>query len=257
MIVDPRGRIIRSGFLPSDLVGGVVSSWFRLAAGTITGSGYSSVPDILDAASPATQGTDARRPPAAVSANGFPIVTVASHALVIPVTAARYGTTKWGFWGWFRRNTGADNLSSASAVSGSSVDRLFMGYVSTNYRALVVSPDGSQTRAADVPSGTINTWKFMTVEYNADFAGDLAMCMTVDGTPIVPTFSGALGAIPATLRAVTGNSSFGAISAAGSLPFVGSIGGNWGFLGGAMAGVTTGLLTPAARTQLMNFEAPT
>lgn len=251
-----------SKLFPSDPVAateGAVSSWFSLASplSIITGSGYSSVHDMLDPANPATQSTDARRPPAGTSNNGLPILTVASHALVIPVTAARYGTTKWGFWAWLKRNTSADNICSAGTTPGSNVNRLYMNVVGAVFRAQVFNADSSQSRNCDVSSGTINTWKFFTVEYNSDFSGDLAMCMTVDNVAITPTFSGVLGAVPSSLRTITGNTSFAAFSAAGAFPFIGSIGGNWGFFGSAMAGVTTGLLTTTARAALMNFQRPT
>jgi hypothetical protein len=244
---------------PVLITDGAVTSWFRLAHPdtVITGSGYSSVRDVLNSASPATQSTDSRRPVPATSANGLPILSMTAQALVIPLTTARAGTLKWGFWGWLKRNTGADNICSFGTTPGSNVNRLYSNVVGAVFRAQVFNSDSSQSRNCDVSSGTINTWKFFTIEYNSDFAGDLAMCMTVDGTPIVPTFSGVLGAVPSSLRAVTGNCSFGAFSATASFPFVGSMGGNWGFFGGSMAGVTTGLLTPAARTALMNFEAPT
>lgn len=244
---------------PTTITEGAVSSWFRLAHpnSIITGSGYSSVADVLNLSSPATQSTDARRPPPAVAANGLPIITVATAALVIPATTARFATAKWGMWMWLKRNTSADNICSAGTTPGSSVNRLYTNVVGSVFRAQVFNSDSSQSRLCDVASGTINTWQFFTVEYNSDFAGDLAMCMTVGGTPIVPTFSGALGAIPSSLRSITGAASFAAFSSAAAFPFIGSMGGNWGFMNGSMAGVTTGLLTPAARTALMNFEAPT
>jgi hypothetical protein len=250
-----------SKLFPTDPVAateGAVSSWFSLASplSIITGSGYSSVHDMLDPANPATQSTDARRPPAATSSNGMRILTVATHALVIPVTTARYGTTKWGFWAWLRRNTSADNICSAGTTPGASVNRLYTNVVGAVFRAQVFEPGGT-SRNCDVSSGTINTWKFFTVEFNSDFAGDLAMCMTVDNVVITPTFSGVLGAVPSSLRAITGNTSFLAFSAAAAFPFIGSVGGNWGFLGSAMAGVTTGLLTTAGRAALMNYQRPT
>lgn len=54
------------GSTPVTITSGAVTSWFRVAQGTITGSGYSSIPDML-AASPMTQSTNARRPPAGTS----------------------------------------------------------------------------------------------------------------------------------------------------------------------------------------------
>ncbi len=259
----PTSKVVDNATLlgrdPVTITEGAVSSWFRLAHpnSIITGSGYSSVADVLNLSSPATQGTDARRPPPAVAANGLPIITVSASALVIPATTARFATAKWGMWMWLKRNTSADNICSAGTTPGSSVNRLYTNVVGAVFRAQVFNSDSSQSRNCDVSSGTINTWKFFTVEFNSDFAGDLAMCMTVDGTPIVPTFSGVLGAVPSALRAITGNASFAAFSSAASFPFIGSMGGNWGFMNASMAGVTTGLLTPAARTALMNFERPT
>jgi hypothetical protein len=245
---------------PVAVTSGAVSSWFSLAhpSSVITGSGYSSVHDILDPSSPATQSTDARRPPAATSTNGLPIITVATHALVIPVTAARYGTTKWGFWGWFRRGTDAFHVCSADTTPGSSVARHHIRFFAANFRFSAFNADSSQQRDCDLPvPGTLGLWRFFTIEYNSDFAGDAALCMTVNGAPVTPTFSGALGAIPSSLRSITGDTTFAAFSSAGDSPYVGSVGSNWGFFGSAMPGVTTGLLTPNARLALMNYQRPT
>lgn len=245
---------------PVNLTGGAVSSWFSLEhpRSVITGSGYSSVHDVLNPSSPATQSTDARRPPAAVAGNGLRIITVSAHALVIPVTAARYGTAKWGFWGWFKRGTDAFHVCSADVTPGSNVARHHVRFFAANFRFSAFNSDSSQQRDCDLPvPGTLDLWRFFTIEYNSDFAGDAALCMTVSGAPVVPTFSGALGAIPSSLRAITGDTSFAAFSSAGDSPFVGSVGPNWGFFDRAMPGVTTGLLTPSARLALMNYQRPT
>ncbi len=71
-----------------------------------------------------------------------------------------------------------------------------------------------------------------------------------------PTISGA--ATLGTLFAATGNIMIGnGQDGAASSPLNGLIGPNIYAFGSKMAGATTGLLTTAARTALMNFEAPT
>lgn len=239
-----------------------VSSWFRLAhpSTAITGSGYSSVHDVLNPSSPATQGTDARRPPNATSSNGLPIVDVTAHVLSIPVIDARNGTTYWGFAGHFRRTGGTfPSRVAMRAVAGSSADKLDTQSASGDGDRLAFhSLNGAGADSVSEIDGAspLNTWQFLTYEFNGDGATDADKCViTVDGVVQTLTFSGA--AMPSALVSVTGTIMYLAQQSGGTNPFVGQAGPNWYFFNAKMAGVTQGLLTAPARSSLSTFERPT
>lgn len=249
---------VLSGSNPITATAGAVSSWFRVAEGTVTGSGYSSIPDRLNLSSPMTQSTDALRPPASTSANGLPILAVTAHVMDMPLIAARTNTATWGMWGWIKRNTSANNLSSIGTSSGSSAIRTYTEIIGgNNMRVEVFSAGAATVRNCDAAIGALNTWQFFTIEYNSAFSGDARFTRTLGGAVVTTTFSGTAASVPSALNAATGSGTFGAFTLAGAFPFIGSIGPNYGFLGSAMVGVTEGLLTPQARLALMAFEAPT
>jgi hypothetical protein len=257
--VDRRRRVIEGvGFSPLEL-SGVVTSWFRLASGTITGAGYASIPDLLDPANPLAQATDNKRPPNATSSNALPIITTATAFMPVAVTAARANVTTWGFWGWFKQATNADNSHSFHTSAGSSVNRHFLFFRSTGAGLrFQVFTNATDSRIVDVSGLTAAAWNFFTVEFNGNLSGDARAIISVNGSVPSQTYGTGTGvaSMPATLQAVTGNGSMFALGSSGPY-FVGSGGGNFGFLGGAMSGATEGLLTAAARAALMNFEAPT
>jgi hypothetical protein len=259
LILQPRPRIVGGSFVPADLIG-VVSSWFRVSRGTIEGSGYSVIPDQLDAANPATQATDARRPPAALSANGLPILQCLTAYMSAAITAARTNVTTWGYWGWLRPAATSDSPMTLAIGGGANVNRTFLWFNTSAQRLQFRVFTATGHRHAEVLGLSADTWRFYTVEYNGNLVGDARCAITIDGVVQTPIFSsGGAGVteMPPTLMAVTGTISlFSAFAAAGPY-FVGQHGPNFGYLAGAMAGATEGLLTPQARAQLRNFEAPT
>lgn len=250
-----------SKLFPTDPVSateGVVSSWFSLThpLSVVTGSGYSNVHDVLNPSSPMTQSTDNIRPPRSTSANGYPVITTTAHVLDMPLIAARVNTTRWGFWGWMRPGPSANNFHSTGASSGSSQNRFYMEITGNDLRCRVFESGGNH-RIAQASIGAVSTWQFFTVEYNASAAGDARLVQTLGGAVVTTTFSGVASEIPSSLVSVTGSGSFLSFSLAASFPFIGSVGPNFGFLNAAMTGVTSGLLTPAARLALMNYQRPT
>lgn len=241
-----------------------VSSWFRLAhpSTVITGSGYSSVHDVLNASSPATQGTDALRPPNTTSANGLPIVDVSAHVLSIPVIDARNGTTYFGFAGHFRRTAAGGAFpvrASCRAVSGASTDKWETQSASgdaDNLAFMSLNGAGADSTSNINNASVLDTWQFITYEFNGDGSTDADKCVvTVDGVVQTLVFGGA--AMPTAMASVTGTIMYLAQSSAAGNPFGGQAGPNWYFLNAPMAGVTQGLLTPGARLSLSNFERPT
>jgi hypothetical protein len=253
-----------SKLFPTDPVaasGGAVSSWFSLAhpSSGITGAGYSSIADVLDASNPLVQATDNRRPPNATSANGLPIITCASSFMPVSITAARANVTTWGLWGWFKQATNADNTQSFHTSSGTSVNRHFLFFRSTGTGLrFQVFTNATDSRICDANSLTAAQWNFLTVEFNGNLVGDARAIITANGTPASMSYGTGTGvaAMPATLLTGTGAGSMFALGTSGPF-FVGSMGPNFGFLGGAMAGATEGLLTQQARLALMNYQRPT
>lgn len=258
----PAGYIVSGGLLilaPSSI--SAVSSWFRLASPntTIAGLGYNRVEDVLDPTSPATQTTDGLRPVPSTSTNGLPTITASAHVLSVPITTARDGTTSWGFWGHFRRTGGTFPARfSMRALSGASADKITNTTFPnlTGLYAQVLNGAGADSVAEVVAGSVLNAWQFETYEFNGSVSGDAnRLVITKDGVVQTVTFTGA--AMPASMASVTGTIALMAEQLNGSNPFVGQVGPNFGFLGAPMAGVTAGILTPAARQILSNFERPT
>ncbi len=244
---------------PVSATAGAVSSWFSLThpSTVVTGTGYSSVHDILNPSSPMTQSTDAIRPPRGTSANGLPIIATVADVLDVPLIAARVNTTRWGFWGWIRRQASANNFHSTGASSGSSQNRFYMEIGGGNTMVCRVFESGGAQRTATATIGALGTWQFFTVEYNASASGDARLVQTLAGSVVTTTFGGAAAEIPSSLVSVTGSGSFLAFTLAAAFPFIGSVGPNFGFLNAAMTGATEGLLTQQARLALMNYQRPT
>jgi hypothetical protein len=257
---------------PVNVTAGAVSAWLRVASGTITGSGYSALPDALDAANPAVQSTDARRPTAATSANGLPILACSSQAMSLPLTAARNGTTQWGFGCWVKQTGGGASAwvitSIDSAGSAGASARKFLAQPSTggvtNVGMFVFNATSTTARGAQKTGVlTANTWMFLTYELNLGSGGSEATraVITLNGAVQGLTFSDALGtpgAMPTSMPSPTGSIGlFAQNLSTGANGFGGNIGPNIYLFGSAMPGATEGLLTASARTALMNFEAPT
>ncbi len=260
----PSSKVARGSKLfqsddPITATEGAVSSWFSLvhASSVITGSGYSNVHDIINPSSPATQSTDARRPPGSTSANGLPILNVTAATLSVPLIAARIGTAAWGFWGWIQQSATADGLVSFGTSGGASVNFAWFNFNTSGTNCKTELWTGASSRVANKGSLTAGTWKFLTLEFNGALSGDARYMLSVDAVALTPAFSGSLGSVPATLPAVTGSGSLLSFTSGGGFPFVGKVGPNFGFLNAAMAGATEGLLTAAARTKLMNYQPPT
>ena len=240
---------------------GAVSSWFSLAhpSSVITGSGYSSVHDILNPSSPLTQSTDGLRPPNATSANGLPIITAVADFMSLPIIAARANDTTWGFWAWLRQSATADNIQTFRTLIGSNVNRsqMFFRTSGTGFRVEVFAAEAT-SRIMDATGLTASQWNFFTVEFNGNRSGDARAIITVNGAVPSLTYGTGTGVseMPATLRTVSGTGSMFALGSGGPF-FVGSWGTNFGFLGAAMTGASEGLLTQQARLALMNFQRPT
>lgn len=237
-----------------------VRGWLRLAAGTITGAGYSSVPDVL-ASNPAVQGTDANRPPNLNSTNNLPRADFDGSAdhLTWPAASNNNQTVTSGFAAWCE----FDTVNNLGGIYSSIVGASGRAEVSKDSAALIVNVNISQfsiRRGTVAGAFSAGTKYFITWEYNGAEATDALKCtITIGGVVQTVSFTddtGAPGAMPATLVSTAGPWVIGSrLTGSGFLN--GKIGPNIYILGSKMTGATEGLLTAAARTALMNFEAPT
>ncbi len=230
----------RGSFYPTQV--SAVSAWLRLANATITGSGYSSVPDVLGATSPAAQGTDAQRPVNATSANGLPIANFTNDFLAWPLAAANNGSVKNGFACWCKSTlVGLQNLfviwNAGAGASAAKVDFFANG----SSLSWFMDVGGSASKAAYM---TANVWHFVTVEYDGSQATDQLRCLvTVDGVVLATTNT----TVPTSQPTPTGNAAIGGFG--NSQFWVGSLGPNFFELNRQ--------LTASERAALMAFEVPT
>jgi hypothetical protein len=242
-------------FLPSSISG--VAAWLRLQNATVTGSGYSSVPDVLSS-NPAVQGTDARRPVNATAANGLPIATFTDDFLDWPlVNGSNNQSPAWGLALWVKCTADGTPRRIWSAMTAqASANRAELNQDTNGARGLhcdIYINNTSTRRGATQTTTTAGGWSFVTVEYDGAQATEAARCIvTIDGSVKTLTFSdanGTPGAMPATLVQPTGSVYIGARDTVPNQPFVGSIGPN--------IYVLNRQLTAAERTALMGFEQPT
>jgi hypothetical protein len=222
---------------PVAVTNGKVSAWLSFPHATVTGSGYSSVPDLLGG-SPAVQATDARRPVNATSANGLAIATFTDDVLAWPLSAVNNNATRMGFAFWLTL------FAVNNAGGGASANKF-------NY---LVS--GSATRIDEAvvdrhaQSGVLDTnWHFITLEIDCSQASEaLDVLQTIDTVAQTVSFSSGTP-WPASMATPTGNMWVGGGSSVAISPLVGSIGPNiW---------TLNAQLTLAERTALSRIQAPT
>lgn len=260
---DPKAWEVAAGgvsFLPSEL--SAVAAWLRFAQGTVTGSGYSSLPDVL-ASNPATQSTDSLRPPNSNSANGFPRGDFqAADYLSWPVASNNNQTAASGFAAWVEFDTLPASVQCLFGSLNGATNRIEVCAFSSNLFVNVFHSQFVARRGTASAVLATGTKVFVTWEFDGSGANDAAKCvLTLNGTAQTLAFtddSGAPGAMPSALVATAGAHAIGARRVSDGLsPLDGKVGPNIYILGSKMTGATTGLLTTAARAALMNFEAPT
>lgn len=257
----PRWRRQRGSFSPQQI--SAVSAWLRFAGGTITGSGYSSVPDLL-ASNPATQGTDANRPPNNNSANGLPRADFdgASDFLSWPAAAGNNTTATGGFAAWVEFDSIADGTTGVFGALPGATNRVEICKSNADFFVNVFFSQFVARRATLTSAFAAATKYFLTWEFYGAGLGEADRCVvTIDGEPVDLVFSndsGAPGTMPTALVSTAGPFAIGARRASDGLgPMNGKLGPNIYLLGSRMADATEGLLTTTARQSLMNFERPT
>lgn len=238
-----------------------VTSWLR---NTATSGTATSVVDMLNS-SPAT-GTGTQAPACAASANGHPIITFdgSNDFLSWPLITATAGTPTWGFAAWIRPTsvTGLRTLLSAER-NHSSADRLFLFMNGDDLVIDIFTSNGVSRRGAIADILVINTWQFITVEYDGNQSAEAAKCVITRNLTVQSlTFSNSSGTppgstMPATLVVPTGAQLIGLEDTTNLRPFVGSMGTNILTLGGAGGLSGGGLLTTTQRQFLRDLESPT
>lgn len=248
-------------FSPSSL--SAVSAWLRVAQATSDVNGISSVPDVLNS-NPAVQSVTARKPmPEASAGNGLPCMRFATNdVLVWPITAQSSASNYAGWGGWVKPDSVAAAaqrlIRVATGTNNASATKLVVG-LNTSFLtgSAVGATSGTITKTTAPASIVAAAWHFCTIEFDQDGASDNArITLTLNAVPLVTLATDTLvgpGLVVATGNILIGNGNDGAASS----PLNGLIGPNIFAFGSKMAGATTGLLTTAARTALMNFEAPT
>ena len=243
------------GFQPNDL--SAVTGWLRIANRTDTGT--LTIPDALGGPS-ATQSSAAQKPTFSTS-NGFDMSVWDGNDDFLTTAVdndSNNNSPTFGIATWIRPTnvTGVRYIHATRILNGASVDRVLFRMNGTTLQIFVYN-DPTNARLATVTSYfTINTWSFMTWEFNGGESSDATKCViTRDGTAQSVTFSdgvGSTGAMPSTLTQPTGTTRIG--RPASNFCIAGNKGANFYYLGGS--GVSGGLITAAQRTNLMNFEPP-
>lgn len=223
-----------------------VSGWLRFDHATITGSGYSSVPDMLNV-NPAIQTTDARRPVQAFSNNGFPIATFTDDVLQWPLQTYNNGDVKWGIGCWIK-------LANTAGIKVLATITNTAGGASANKNNPLIT--GSAMRIDDQPvdrhaqGGTLNTsWHFVTYEVDCSQSTEATQVLLSIDTVLQSVSFNSGTPWSSNWGSPTGNMLIGASTLVPNSPFVGSIGPN--------IYTFSRQLTAAERTALMNFEQPT
>lgn len=249
---------------------GVISAWLRVPLAAVTNSGISSLPDVLSS-NPAVQSTDAARPPLVAAGNGLLVAQGVDDRLQWPANSTNNQLVTWGFAAHVLLDDVALTktllrIGLATSNWPQATDSLRLAVASTRALFLVLTNDatGVVRRSAGSSAGMLasDRYVFMTVEINLGASGEAnQVVMSFDGVADTLTFAddaGTPGAMPAAMQgAVTDIALLGERINSNRLPFIGHIGPNIYILGSAMPGVTSGLLTPAARVALSNFERPT
>lgn len=256
-----RQRLFRLGGFSPDQVS-AVAAWLRFAQGTVTGAGYSSVPDLLNVGNPAVQGTDDSRPASVTTTTGFPRADFdgTSDFLTWAPASNNNQTAAFGFATWMQLDTVQAATRGIFSAHPNAADRRCEILTTSGNLIIDVNVSQFSARRATVTSAfSAGTDVFVTWEYDTTGSDDSAKCViTLDAVVQTPSFSdgeGTPGAMPSTLVQTASNYIIGARGPSGSANFLdGKMGPNIFLLGSKMSGATQGLLTTAARTALMNFE---
>lgn len=252
-----RRAVAGASFSPPSL--SAVTAWLR---NTINDADIDSVTDQFGG-SPATQSVAARRLTGNADFSMQGIETIDN--LTWPLGSGNNGVNQTGFACWMAPDSVAvagNLICIALGVGGASARKLIWSHNTSRIRFQVFDPNapGNNGRDGQTATGVISTSpQFVTFEFDGTYPTEAErFIVTVNTVPINVTFtnigtpSGPITSLPV----VTGNIIIANFqnTTVGSNPLKGRMGRNIYAFGSRMAGATTGLLTSAARTALMNFE---
>jgi hypothetical protein len=249
-------RVPERPFAPTDI--SAVSAWLSVAAATSDVNGVSSVPDLINA-NPAVQSVNARKPVIETSF-GLPCLRFATNdVLAWPITAQSAATSYAGWAMWFKPDVVSATMRLmrvSTGTNGASGFGLNMtdaaGAYASNY-----STDGDPGHFSQIlVSGALDTsWAFLTLEWSLDGSSTATrLTLTKNGSVLTGVAS---GLVLTTLFAATGNILIGnGADGVASSPLNGLIGPHIYAFNSKMVGATEGVLTPAARLALMQYDNP-
>jgi hypothetical protein len=233
-----------------------VSSWLRLDASLESGGEWEEISDVLNGASPVTQGDSDRRSAVGTSANGYPTAVFdGTDVHVWPLTAANNGTTKLGFWIWFKPASVASVQHLVSIVSPTASAQkldIYANNAQVFCECYISGTAGRFGRTGNVLSA--GAWRAIYVQYDSNRGGDANLAIFIGGVSQSLTYGnlGAGGTLT-TLPVVTGNALIGGLtnSDTPSQPIA-----NGGEIGPNLFAFSDNL-TAAQIAALLLFEAPT
>lgn len=258
----------KSNFNPNSL--GVVGAWFDVSQATDAGSGLAfTLPNLLSS-NHATTTTDARKPTVSAASNGVPILVCSASCLQVPLHDAINGATKWGIHFHVRFTSAAGNpvpFSIDSAGSGGASTRKLIAQRFSGDLGYAFDTGTTGRSAGPASLWPLNTWVACGFELNLGLESSPGtpaaeadrMVWTINGLPVTSSFAAIGGGNPApvTMQVPTGSMNlFAQAAATGANGLVGEIGRHIFVFSNSMSGVTSGLLTPAARLALSNFDRP-
>lgn len=250
-------RVPERPFAPTDI--SAVSAWLSVAAATSDVNGVSSVPDLINA-NPAVQSVNARKPVIETSF-GLPCLRFATNdVLTWPITAQSAATSYAGWAMWLKQDVASTVMRLVRVSTGTNGANGFGLNVTSSAGAYVgaYSSDGNSGNFSQLSAaGAIDTsWVFLTLEWSLDGTSTATrLTLTKNGQVLSGAVSGV--ATNATLFAATGNILIGnANDGVASSPVNGLIGPHIYAFGSKMVGATEGVLTPAARLALMQYDNP-
>lgn len=157
----------------SPLMDPALGAWLRLDASTPSGGEWDTVVDAKSS-NPAVQPSANRKPAAALSNNGLPVMVYdGSDMLTWPLTAANSAVDRWGIALWIKfASVGATqhihNVMSPGASGGANLTRAIFNVLNTGGIAFNVFTLNFNGRGFNSANGIITTgvWYFCRVQYD-------------------------------------------------------------------------------------------
>lgn len=240
------------------MISKTMGAWYRFADGTVTGQGYSSVPDVLGGPS-LEQSVDARRPARVLSNNGLPCASFVDDVLAAtldPSSTALPSVAGVAAWIRFDDVAVAQHLLAIVAVAGgASLNRLRCYKIADDlafdlYPPTLGAPARQLRSDLSRPVLAKGVWTFCYWDFSADAGpseSDRAR-LWVNASPCTNCVLSGASTVPTVLAQPTGKLLLGARSTAPTNPFTGLVGPNlW---------LPKARLSPTQQLALSEIEMP-